>query len=438
MLKFGFDQKALSIAKLSAHARTPLYRNGYILLLSGIISAGLGMVYWFLAARLYAPGTIGLNSALLSAVMFLSGASQLGLNSVLVYFIPRAKQGTGLLVLQSYLVSLFVAGVAGLLFGWGIGIWAPTLRFVVELPLLFLVFILSIMTWCIFTLQDSVLTGLRQTVWVPVENSLVALIKIGLLLVFAGSFQQYGIFAAWMIPTVISLLPVNWLIFGRLIPQREPKGQGTSATTSLPEMTRHMFGNYVGSLFFLASSTLLPVIVTELAGARANAYFYIPWMMATGLQLIPQNMTTALTAEVAHDRTKMSAYCAGMLKQIMRLLLPLVALIFVGAPWILGLFGPDYAREGTPLLRLLPLAIIPNVFVSLYISIARVQSRMKSIMVVQGIICILSLGMSYWLLKPYGITGIGIAWFTTQSVMATILYVTELRPLLIKINKISR
>ncbi len=430
MLKFGFDQKVLSIAKLSAHARTPLYRNGYILLLSGIISAGLGMVYWFLAARLYTPGTIGLNSALLSAVMFLSGASQLGLNSVLVYFIPRAKQNTGLLVLQSYLVSLFVAGFAGVLFGWGIGIWAPTLRFVVAAPLLFLVFILSIMTWCIFTLQDSVLTGLRQTVWVPVENSLVASIKIGLLLVFAGSFQQYGIFAAWMIPTVISLLPVNWLIFGRLIPQREPKGQGTSATTSLPEMTRHMFGNYVGSLFFLASSTLLPVLVTELAGAKANAYFYIPWMMATGLQLIPQNMTTALTVEAAHDRTKISAYCAGTLKQIMRLLLPLVALIFAGAPWILGLFGPDYAREGTPLLRLLPLAIIPNVFVSLYISIARVQSRMKSIMAVQGIICILSLGMSYLLLKPYGITGIGIAWLTTQSIMAMLLYVTQLRPLL--------
>lgn len=430
MLRFVLDQKRFSLADLSAHARKPLYRNGYTLLLSGIVSAGLGLVYWFLAARFYAPTTIGLNSALLSAMMFLSGASQLGLNSVLVYFIPRAKQHTSALIGQAYLISTVVAGLVGVLFGLGVGRWAPALRFVVEQPWLFLLFVLSMMAWSIFTLQDSVLTGLRQTVWVPVENALVAVAKIALLICFAGSWQDYGLFAAWMIPTVISLLPINWLIFGRLAPPRQSRGAPGGVPYTLPEIGRHMFGNYVGSLFFLASSTLLPVIVTQMLGAKANAYFYIPWMMATGLQLIPQNMTTALTVEAAHDRTKISTYCYGTLMQTMRLLVPLVLLIFVAAPLILGVFGPDYAHAGTALLRLLPLAIIPNVFVSLYISVARVQNQIRSIMVVQGVICLLSLGLSYLLLKRYGITGIGIAWLMTQGLMALILYSTQLRPLL--------
>ena len=167
-----------------AHLRSPLYRNGYLLLLSGAASAGLGIVYWLLAARSYAPELVGLNSTLLAAMLFLAGVAQLGLNTVLVYFLPRVGLGATKLVGRSYLVSLVSALGVGLIFAWGAPLWAPALTPLLAEPWLLVAFVVSVAFWCIFTLQDSVLTGLRQTTWVPVENLLVAVLKIFMPFIF--------------------------------------------------------------------------------------------------------------------------------------------------------------------------------------------------------------------------------------------------------------
>lgn len=49
-------------------------------------------MYWVLAARFYSAEMVGLSSAALSAMLLLSGISQLSLNSVLVRFVPQALQ----------------------------------------------------------------------------------------------------------------------------------------------------------------------------------------------------------------------------------------------------------------------------------------------------------------------------------------------------------
>ena len=52
-----------TIERLTVHFRTPLFRNGYALLVSGTTAAGLGVVYWALAARYYSPETVGSHGA---------------------------------------------------------------------------------------------------------------------------------------------------------------------------------------------------------------------------------------------------------------------------------------------------------------------------------------------------------------------------------------
>ena len=51
-------------------------------------------------------------------------------------------------------------------------------------------FVVSAIAWCIFTLQDSVLAGLRQAPRIPVENCLFSSLKIVLLLAFASLSQR--------------------------------------------------------------------------------------------------------------------------------------------------------------------------------------------------------------------------------------------------------
>ncbi len=75
---------------LREHVSIPLYRSAYLLILGAGSTSLLGFVFWVLAARNYSPEVVGVNSAVLSAMILVSGACQLGLNSVLIRYLPRA------------------------------------------------------------------------------------------------------------------------------------------------------------------------------------------------------------------------------------------------------------------------------------------------------------------------------------------------------------
>lgn len=103
-----------------------------------------------------------------------------------------------------------------------------------------------------------------------------------------------------------------------------------------------------------------------------------------------------------------------------RLIVPMAAVMLIGAPLGLSLFGAAYAREGTTLLRWLALAALPLILNVWYLNYARVLGDVKSIILTQGLVCVLTLGLSYWWLPTYGITSIGLAWFISQTVVAVL------------------
>ena len=154
-------------------------------------------------------------------------------------------------------------------------------------------------------------------------------------------------------------------------------------------------------------------------------------MLATALVLIGLNLTTSLTVEGAHDEKQLSLYCFQVLRQTLLLLTPLVALLWLSAPYLLYLFGADYALEGTKLLRLLAFSTLPNTILMLYLSIARVQNNTKGVILSQGALCLSLLGLSYALLPQWGITGVGWASLICQSAVAlSLLSFTSLRGIL--------
>lgn len=416
-----------SIAQFIAHLRTPLYRNGYALVVSSATTSVLGVAYWILAAHYYSTEAVGLNSAAISAMMFLSGIAQLNLISALVRFIPVAGRATRQFIVFAYLVTLFVSLGIGILFLRGLDRWAPALSFLDATPLFVLWFIAATMAWGIFALQDSVLTGLRQATWVPIENTLYALVKLALLVGLATLLPRYGVFASWTIALAVSLLPTNFLIFRRLVPNHA-RALAEPVPPLVPaQIVKYIAGDYVGSLFWLACTTLLPVMVTQLAGATANAYFFLAWQIAYSLHLVGPNMGSSLIAEAANDQTKLSVYSYRVFIATARVVVPIAIIVALGAPYILRIFGPSYASEGTTLLRLLSLSAIPNIVQALYVSIARVQRRIAAIVTVLGALCTLVLILSYVLLRLYGIVGVGVAWLVSQTIVAVVLVLTEFR-----------
>jgi hypothetical protein len=397
---------ALPVGQFRAHLRLPLYRNAYALLLSDISTSALGIVFWFLAAHLYTTEQVGLSSAAISAMVLVSGVSQLNLAGAMIRFLPQAGRAALRRVC---------------------GAWSPVSRYLRASPVFTLWFIGATMVWCIFVVQDSVLTGLRRSILVPIENILFALAKIVLLLTFPVWSQQYGIFASWTIPAALTIVPINYVIFRHLIPKHVAAARDDAGSLVPRQIVTYVAGDFLGYLFSLLSITLLPILVTQLAGASANAYFYLSWVFAYTLHLISANMAISLTVQVAIDETKLRRYVYDMLIHNARVVVPLVAIIVLSAPYILGIFGSNYATQGSVLLRLLALGAIPNIVNVLSIAIARVQRRMVGLVMLRGGLCVIVLSLSYLLLPRWGIVGVGIAWCVGQSSLAIVVLLTQLR-----------
>lgn len=417
-------------ARLRGLLDKPLYRNAYALMVSTGASAALGMVYWILAAKLYSVEAFGLNAAAISAMIFLSGVSQLNLMSAFIRFIPTAGHSMARFIISGYLISGVLSLISAGIYVGGLQWWSPDFTRDQVAPLFLGLFIFATAIWSVFALQDNVLTGLRASVWVPVENILYAIAKLVLLVLFQPWLPQYGIFAAWVLPTLIAIIPINALIFKRLIPHHL-QSYKTEVEPIVPRViAKFVAGNYIGSLFTLASARLLPVLVAAVAGVTANAFFYLAWTIANTLHLMATTMSMSLTVEGAVDRSTLTTQARHFFIHKLRLLAPAVLGLFILAPFILQLSGAAYALEGTMVFRLLLIATLPRIVTSLYLSIARVQLHLRTIILVQGVFCFLTLGLSLLLLPSFGITGVGVAFLISESCVAAGLLLTALRPVL--------
>jgi O-antigen/teichoic acid export membrane protein len=95
-----------------------------------------------------------------------------------------------------------------------------------------------------------------------------------------------------------------------------------------------------------------------------------------------------------------------------------VVITFITAPLILRVMGNDYADDGVLLMRLLAISALANVINTVYVALARVRSNIRMVIFVYAANAILVLGLSFVLLGPLGITGVGLAWLISQTVIA--------------------
>ncbi|CAM5654545.1 hypothetical protein SGLAM104S_05690 [Streptomyces glaucescens] len=101
-------------------------------------------------------------------------------------------------------------------------------------------------------------------------------------------------------------------------------------------------------------------------------------------------------------------------------MLPVCAVLFFGAPWILGVFGAGYADAATPLLRCLAVGALLRVVTETYFAVLRARSRTAGLAWLQGLLCALVLGLTLLLLPRMGLTGAGVAEIVSLSVIVAI------------------
>ena len=415
----------MSVASLSAHLRAqrtdPLLRSANSLMLNSAVTGALGVVYWVVAARIYGPQDVGRDAALIAAMIECSVICQLNMGNAITRFLPSLERGSRRALLGAYAIS----AAAALLISLSFVVLAP----VVSSQFSFLrdgalaaLYVVAQVLWGWFVLEDAALTAVRQAPWVPVENGVFGLLKLAALPMFHAWGVPHGVFLAWTLPIVVLLVPVNLFLFRTAIPRHvrsmRPGGSAVLRQFGRRGFVRFMAQDWGASVFAQAPSTLLPVLVVALLGSRANAYFYIPYTIVGGLNLLFFAVSTSLVVEGALAEDRIRALARKILRRFVFILGPGVVVLIAGAPLILLPFGPGYVRESASALRILACGCVFYAATVLYEAIARLHGHGSRILLVEVAKAVLLIGGVAVLPSVLGLDGVALAWLVSVAVVA--------------------
>lgn len=401
------------LRRFSVGLNDPLFRNAYALMLNAGASGVLGLVYWVLAARLYDTAEGGRAMAVIGAMRLLAAITSFGFIGTLTRFLADTGRATAKFIGGVYLVSAVAATAATVVFLLTLPRWGANYSDLAGLGP-GLLFLGAVLIWVVFTLQDVALTGLRRATWVPIENISFGIGKIVLLVLLAGALPSEGITVSWVVPVAITLLPVNLLIFGRLVPRHEKETAGRRPP-SIRTIRRFLAGDYLGSTFVLAITYLLPVIVGGYVDATTYNYYYSTGMLGAILETLALTMATSLTVEGAFDAARLAENGRRALTRSMVILVPVVLGTIALAPFLMGMFSAGHAEHASTLLRLVAVATLPRAVVELYLGVLRAESRPRSLAKVQGAMCVAGFVLTFLLLPRMGIDGVGLAMLIAQT-----------------------
>ncbi len=227
--------QASAVARVRALAtgwRDPQNRDGMALVLSSAVSSAVGMLYWVVAARMFDPTTVGINTTVVSTLGLLGIVAQLNLGSAMLRFVPVVGRGARVFVAACYATGIGAAVVIGTGFALGAGWWAPELQAAVGAGALVAYFALATPFWTVFNMQDYLLTGIKRATVVPFENLGFALLKI-VLLVVGGLLGFSGAIAgSWALGTAVTVVAITIYLL-RVLPPHQARAERPPSPVTL-------------------------------------------------------------------------------------------------------------------------------------------------------------------------------------------------------------
>jgi O-antigen/teichoic acid export membrane protein len=393
----------------------PLSRGGLALLVNTGLTGLLGFGYWIIAARLFSTYAVGVAGALVAATTLFSGIGQLNLSGMLMRFLPKAGGKSRRLVLATYAFAATSSALLALISLTAIKIFAsrasPLRLDTVQSGVL----VLAVAATAVFTIEDSVLIGLRRAVWVPAENGAFGVAKIATLFLLAPIGTAFALFSAWMIPLTLTIPVISAVLFFRFLPPAaRPRRRARLGREVRSNIIHFAIGDATGGLFTQAWTYLLPVIIAASLGASVNALFYTSFLFSSTIDQVAANYASPLTVEGAHAPSEIASLIRLTLRRIFTIILPAVAALLIISPWLLHAFGDKYV-SAVPLLDMLLIACLPKSLSTVYYAYCRVQRKTHRSAVMQACVCITTLAAVVLLAHPFGLIGVGLAILTVQS-----------------------
>ena len=400
-----------------------LYKNSIYLMLSTGVMATFGFFFWIINARIYSAEQIGIGTTLLSIMSLISSFSILGLGTGLIRYLPTSEIKNKKISTSFTLVTL-ISILISIIYLIFMKTFSPKLIFVRENIVFSLMFILFVVLSSLNTISDNVFIAYRSSKFVLLKSIIFSIAKLifPLLLLALGA---YGIFVSVGIAVVIAFIFSLMVLILRFNYFFKP----IIDMSVVKRMVKFSLGNYTAELIGGLPSLALPILITNLIGAKFSAYYYMAIMIAGLLYVIPAASSQSLFAEGSSNEKELRLHVKKAAIIITSILIPAIIIIFFFGKHILLAFGKDYSFEG---FRLLQLFAISGVFIAIKNVcgvILKVRNKIKEIIFIDTITASSILGLSYFLMPIYFLKGVEIAWIVGHALSAGIFLIVTKRNL---------
>jgi O-antigen/teichoic acid export membrane protein len=403
--------------KFKELARSSLYANSAYLIAANVVNGGFGFLFWTAAARLYHADEVGLAAGAVSGMSLLVVISALGLDYAMIRFLPHEPDSTEV-INTALTIGVAAALALSAAFLAGVEVWAPSLVPLRQDAFAAASFMVGTVCMVITTLLNAVFLARIRSELVFAQSAIFGATKVLLAVVLAiATAGLTALVGAWAAGTAASIA------FGLLWFLRRADGPGYRLQpkvrwSAVRRMTLFAATNYLSAVLTAAPLYVMPLLVLNMLGPEANAYFYVASSISGLLVMVPTAVSMTLFAHGSQDNALTTAQIVDGILFSLGLLVPAIVTIFLLGGKILLLFGRAYSDEATQLLWLLSLATLPMTLNLAYFSVRRVQRRMADVVLGLGWILIVTLGFSVVLLPRTGLVGAGAVWLAAQASVA--------------------
>jgi O-antigen/teichoic acid export membrane protein len=385
--------------------------NSGALAIGTIATAGLGFVYWWLAARMFPPEAIGNASALLSVIGLIGLLGEAGLGTLLIGELVRHPQKAPALVgaaaavgvtltvglALSFILGAYLIGSVNLINGWLAGA----------------VFVLGCALTAFTMVVDQAFVGSLNSTVRMIQQVLFSVFKLMLIAAVAMANQVSStiILLTWVAGIVASWIAVDLMTKGharRLV--------GFPDFRLLHTFRRKVFDHYALDVTLQAPGIIVPYLVLVLLSPAATAAFSALWMLVSTAAVIPAVLATVLFPIVRAGPAKSRHHFLVSLTASLLFSLACAVFILSCSEKILELFNPAYREIAGSSLRFLGFSLLGSTLKFHACALARLSDAMRKAALPFALGGALELGLLVLGAKIGGLEGLVIGWTVAVSI----------------------
>ncbi|MGA7886789.1 MAG: hypothetical protein WCA44_13675 [Acidobacteriaceae bacterium] len=384
-----------------------MLRNSLYLMLNMGVQAALGFAFWIIAARYFSTVSVGRATSLISASTLIAFLGQLGLNTALVKYLPVSNRRNGLITAGVTLCAACTAVIA-IFYVILMPFVSKPISFVAHSLALAIGFVVLTAGGGINLITDSVFLAEGKSNFMAIIDGVVGgAAKIALVIILAGSgaYGAYGVFGAVVGGYLTAALASLFVIFSVL--------HWRPTFSEFRQVLRPILNfsgmNYVGNILGLLPTLVVPLLIINIVGASAAAYYYVSFQLASLLYQAAYSVEDAFLAEGAHSGTVSKAILKRSVRILIALCVPSLIGVLLFGHLLLSAFGSSYQSNGESSLIPLTFAVLPIAVYHWCLTVLRLLDRNRTIVWTNAVYAAAVISLAL-VLAPRGLEAATMAW----------------------------